>query len=125
MAGTGPFADGRTRRRLTGGRVRSPGVSQPHPPTGSALIRDIALYTLARLAMIAALTGLLVLAGVPLLIALLLALVVALPLSLVTLRGLRARMNAGLRAAGAQRRAERERLRAQLRGEQPPEQGRS
>lgn len=96
----------------------------PEPPTGSALIRDVALYTLARLALIGLLTALLVLAGVPLLIALLLSLVVALPLSLVLLPGLRARMNAGLRAAGARRRSERERLRAELRGEQPPEDGR-
>lgn len=95
----------------------------PEPPAGSTLIRDVALYTLARLAMIGLLTGLVVLAGVPLLIALLLSLVVALPLSLVLLPGLRARMNAGFRAAGARRRAERERLRAQLRGEQPPEDG--
>lgn len=98
-------------------------VSQrvPDPPTGSALIRDIALYTLARLAMIGLLTALLVLAGVPLLVALLLSLVVALPLSLVLLPGLRTRVNAGLNAAGARRSAERERLRAQLRGERPPD----
>lgn len=96
----------------------------PDPPTGSALVRDVALYTLARLAMIGLLTVLLVLAGVPLVVALLLSLVVALPLSLVLLPQLRNRMNAGLRAAGARRRAERDRLRARLRGEQPPEDGR-
>lgn len=95
----------------------------PNPPTGPSLARDVALYTLARLALVALLTSLLVLAGVPLLVALLLSLVVALPLSLVVLSGLRTRMNAGLRAAGARRRAERDRLRAQLRGEQTPEDG--
>lgn len=99
--------------------------TQPEPPTGSALIRDIALYTLARLLLIGLLTALLVLVGVPLLIALLLSLVVALPLSLVLLPGLRARINAGLDAAGARRRAERGRLRAQLRGERPPDDGQS
>jgi hypothetical protein len=83
----------------------------------------VALYTLARLALIGLLTALLVLAGVPLLVALLLSLVVPLPLSLVLLPRLRNRMNAGLRAARARRRGERDRLRAQLRGEQPPEDG--
>jgi hypothetical protein len=100
-------------------------VSQlhPNPPTGATLVRDLALYTLARLALIGLLTALLVLAGVPLLVALLLSLVVALPLSLVLLARLRTRVNAGLRAAGGRRRAERDRLRAELRGERTPEDG--
>ncbi len=90
------------------------------PPTGSALIRDVALYSAARLALVAVLALLLVLARVPLLVAVLLALVVALPLSMVLLRSLRLRVNAGMAAAGARRRSERERLRNQLRGEQEP-----
>jgi hypothetical protein len=90
------------------------------PPTGTALARDVALYSAARLALVAVLALLLVLAGVPLLVSILLALVVALPLSMVLLRSLRVRVSAGLAAAGARRRAERDRLRSQLRGEQGP-----
>ncbi|MGH3978727.1 MAG: DUF4229 domain-containing protein [Pseudonocardiaceae bacterium] len=98
-------------------------MTEQHPgaPTGSTLVRDVTLYTLVRLALIAALALLLVLAGVPLLVALLLALVVALPLSLVLFGGLRARVSAGLRAVAQRRRAERDRLRAQLRGDEPAE----
>jgi hypothetical protein len=88
------------------------------PPSGSALARDVALYSGARLALVAVLALLLVLAGVPLLVAVLLALVVALPLSMVLLRSLRVRVNAGIAAAGQRRRSERDRLRTELRGEQ-------
>jgi hypothetical protein len=42
---------------------------------------------------------------------------VALPLSMVLLGPLRARVTAGLAVVGARRRAERDRLRRQLRGE--------
>ncbi|MDQ4020090.1 MAG: DUF4229 domain-containing protein [Actinomycetota bacterium] len=90
------------------------------PLSGSALARDVALYSAARLALVAVLALILVLAGVPLLVAVLLALVVALPLSMVLLRSLRIRVNVGMAAAGARRRAERGRLRNQLRGEQDP-----
>lgn len=88
------------------------------PLSGSALVRDVALYSAARLALVAVLALILVLAGVPLLVAVLLALVVALPLSMVLLRSLRIRVNTGMAAAGARRRSERDRLRNQLRGEQ-------
>ncbi len=88
------------------------------PPTGAALVRDVALYSAARLALVAVMALLLVLAGVPLLVAILLALVVALPLSMVLLRSLRVRVNAGMAEAGERRRTERDRLRNQLRGEQ-------
>lgn len=89
------------------------------PPRRSTLARDIALYSAARLALVTVMALLLVLAGVPLLVAILLALVVALPLSMVLLRSLRVRVSAGMAAAGARRRLERDRLRNQLRGEQP------
>ena len=91
-------------------------VVAPHiPPTGTTLARDVALYTAARLAMVAVITSLLVFAGIPLLVSILIALVVALPLSMLMLGSLRARVNAGLATAGARRRAERDRLRRQLR----------
>ncbi len=83
------------------------------PPTGSTLARDLVLYTMARLAMVAAMALVLVLAGVPLLVSMLLALVVALPLSMVLLGSLRARVTAGLAVVGERRRA----VRRQLRGD--------
>jgi hypothetical protein len=92
-------------------------VAPQTPPTGSTLARDVALYTVARLAMVAAMALILVLAGVPLLVSILLALVVALPLSIVLLGSLRARVNTGLAVVGERRRAERDRLRRQLRGD--------
>lgn len=88
------------------------------PPTGSALVRDVVLYTVARLAMVVAAALLLVLAGVPVLVSILLALVVALPLSMLLLGSLRTRVNAGLAMWGARRRAERDQLRRQLRGDE-------
>ncbi|HEX2297292.1 MAG TPA: DUF4229 domain-containing protein, partial [Pseudonocardiaceae bacterium] len=83
---------------------------------GSSLARDLTLYTAARMGLVAVVASLLVLAGVPLLVAILLSLVLVLPLSLVLFRPLRTRVAAGLQEAGERRRAERDRLRAQLRG---------
>lgn len=88
------------------------------PSSRSTLIRDVALYSAARLALVLVIAELLVLAGVPLLVAVLLAMVVALPLSMLLLGSLRSRVNAGLAVVGDRRRAERERLRRQLRGEE-------
>jgi hypothetical protein len=76
----------------------------------------VAFYSAARLALVAVTAFLLLLAGVPLLVSLLIAVVVALPLSIVLLGSLRARVNAGLAMVGARRRAERNRLRRELRG---------
>ena len=99
--------------------LSSTAVATPEtPPTGSALVRDVALYTVARLAMVVVAALLLVLAGVPVLVSILLALVVALPLSMLLLGSLRTRVNAGLAMRGARRRAERDRLRRQLRGDE-------
>ena len=88
------------------------------PPRCPGLARDVALYSAARLALVAVMALLLLLAGVPLLVSLLLAVVVALPLSMVLLSSLRARVNAGLAVVGARHRAERDQLRRQLRGEE-------
>ncbi|MFE2757151.1 DUF4229 domain-containing protein [Actinosynnema sp. NPDC059335] len=79
--------------------------------------RDVTLYICARLGMVAAVTALLVLVNVPLLVALAVGVVVALPLSLFVFSGLRARVAQGLEVKQAARRAEREKLRAQLRGD--------
>jgi hypothetical protein len=93
-------------------------VAPQIPPTGPALARDLLFYSAARLALVSVTALLLVFAGVPLLVSILLAVVVALPLSMVLLGSLRVRVNAGLAAVSQRRRAERDRLRQQLRGEE-------
>lgn len=76
-----------------------------------------AAYTAARLGLLAAVTAVLVLAGVPLLVAAMIAVVVSLSLSFVLFRGLRARLGAAVLESRSRRDAERARLRASLRGE--------
>ena len=88
-----------------------------------SLVGPLVAYTLARLCLVGAVTGLLVLAGVPLVLAVLIGLVAALPLSMLLLRGLRKRMDAGLAVVREQRSAQREVLRARLRGDSPGESG--
>ncbi len=83
------------------------------------LARDLTLYTLGRLVLIAVVTGLLVLFDVPLLVALAVAIVVGFPLGLLVFRGLNQRVTAALAERGKDRTAARERLRAELRGESP------
>ncbi|MHA6792567.1 DUF4229 domain-containing protein [Pseudonocardia bannensis] len=98
----------------------------PSGPSGAVvgeqpgLAATLALYTLARLGLLAVIAGFLVLAGVPLLLALLLGLIVALPLSLLLFRGMRARLDGAIAAAGRRRAAERAALRARLRGDERP-----
>ncbi|MGH3620452.1 MAG: DUF4229 domain-containing protein [Sciscionella sp.] len=86
-------------------------------PASGSLLRDLTLYTLARLGLVAVVACLLVLSRVPLLIAVAVALVVGFPLALLLFRRLNARVATGLARHGAAREAERARLRAQLRGE--------
>jgi membrane protein implicated in regulation of membrane protease activity len=81
------------------------------------LAATVALYTAARVALVAFITALLMVAGVPFVIALLVALIVALPLSMVLFRGLRVRLDSALATARERRSREREALRARLRGD--------
>lgn len=81
------------------------------------LAATVGLYTLARLGLLAVVAALLLVAGVPLVIAVLVALIVALPLSMVLFRGLRGRLDAALADARERRSQEREALRARLRGD--------
>jgi uncharacterized protein DUF4229 len=83
------------------------------------LAATVALYTLARLGLLALIAALLLMAGTPLVIALLVALIVALPLSMFVFRGLRTRLDVALATARARRGEERTALRARLRGEEP------
>ncbi|WP_245777533.1 DUF4229 domain-containing protein [Lentzea xinjiangensis] len=84
------------------------------------LARDVTLYVLARLGLVAAVTGALLLFKVPLLPALAVGVVVALPASLFLFKGLRQRVATGLNARQAVRRAERDKLRSELRGDEGP-----
>jgi len=92
-------------------------VAPQNSSTGRTLARDIALYSVARLALVTAAALLLFLAGVPLLVSALLAMVLALPLSMVLLGRLRGRVNTGLAVVAARRKAQRDRLREQLHGD--------
>jgi hypothetical protein len=83
--------------------------------------RDLALYTLARIGLVAAVVVVLLLFDVPLLVSLAIALVVGFPASLLLFRGLNRRVTTGLAERGAVRQVERERLRAQLRGDESPD----
>jgi hypothetical protein len=82
--------------------------------------RDLALYTLARFALVAAVAVVLILVNVPLLVSVAVGLVAGVPLSMVVLRGWHQRVSRGLAARGLARRAARDRLRAELRGEHAP-----
>jgi hypothetical protein len=87
----------------------------------STLARDLTLYTLGRLALVGAVTVVLVLFDVPLLVAVTVAVVVGFPLGLLVFRGLNSRVTASLAERGTQRAATRERLRAELRGDEVDE----
>jgi hypothetical protein len=80
----------------------------------------VTLYVLARLGLVAVVTSALMLFKVPLLPALAVGVVVALPASLFLFKGLRQRVAAGLNEKQAVRQAERDKLRAELRGDEGP-----
>lgn len=85
--------------------------------TPVSLARDLTLYSLARLALIGAVTVVLVLFDVPLLVAVAVAIVVGFPLGLLVFRGLNNRVTAALAERGAERAETRDRLRRELRGD--------
>jgi hypothetical protein len=106
-------------RRRTLGTMSAPAGPDrdTRPSEGPGIAAVFALYSLARLGLVALVAGLLLLAGTPLVIALLVALVVALPLSMLLFRGLRSRLDEALASARARRGVERAALRARLRGD--------
>lgn len=91
-----------------------------------ALARNVLVYTGARLllvaAIVAAMLGIakLVQVDIPLIVALAVAIIIQLPVSHVALAGLRRTLTADMEIVGARRRADKEQLRAQLRGEDGP-----
>lgn len=91
--------------------------------TTGTLVRDVALYSVARLALVVVLALLILYVPrafgveIPLLIAALFAVLIALPLSLVLFASLRRRVNESIAAVDERRRAAREDLENRLRGE--------
>lgn len=79
--------------------------------------RDIALYTAARVGIVVVIAAVLVLVKIPLLVALAVAVVAAFPLSMLLLKGLNQRVAAAMAERGEARRTERDKLRAELRGD--------
>ena len=99
--------------------------NQPAPNTGR-MIRDVVLYTLARLILVVALTAVIFYAAhligiteFPLIVAMLFAIVISLPLGMWLLAPLRRRATAGIAEIDERRRADREQLQARLRGDKP------
>lgn len=90
--------------------------------TGS-LVRDVALYSLARLGLVVVLALVILYVPrvfgveIPFLVAALFAVLIALPLSLVLFKSLRRRVNEGIAAVDERRRTDREDLENRLRGE--------
>lgn len=101
---------------------RSDGTSRSASGTGS-LVRDVALYSLARLGLVVVLALVILYiprafgVEIPLLVAALFAVLIALPLSLVLFKSLRRRVNEGIAAVDERRRTDREDLENRLRGE--------
>jgi hypothetical protein len=93
----------------------APGESQELPP----LAGPLTLYVLARIVLILVVAGALAMFEVPLFLGLAVGVVLALPLSLLFLGELNHRVSAALAARSAVRKAEQERLRSRLRGDEP------
>ncbi|WP_327110405.1 DUF4229 domain-containing protein [Nocardia sp. NBC_01730] len=98
---------------------------------GRRLARNLALYSLARLALVVVLTAVILLAArlvsvdIPLLVAALFALIIAMPLSLTLFKRLRAKVNEDIALVDERRRRDKAQLRARLRGENPEDTGAS
>jgi hypothetical protein len=96
-------------------------TAQVLPEVPPHIGRDLALYVLARFALVVAVALVLALVNVPLLVSIAVGLVAGLPLSMVLLRGWHQKIARGLAARGMARRAARDQLRAELRGEGVPD----
>lgn len=111
---------------------RTPASGRPGPPAGrpdtptptrparngTGLAGPLLVYTVLRVGLIAVITALLM-PFMPFIVALMFAIIVQLPLSWLLFAGPRRRVNEAMAVSSAHRRAERERLRAALAGENP------
>ena len=100
----------------TGARIGDGAVTGAGP---SHLFRYLAVYSVLRLLLVAALTAVLAF-FMPLIVALLFAIIVQLPLAWLLFAGPRRRVNDAMAKASAHRRAERARLQSALTGEVDP-----
>lgn len=93
---------------------------------GPRMVLDVAVYAVARLLLVAVIAGVIYALGgllvdeFPLVVALLFAIVVALPLGIWLFAPLRRRATASIAVFDERRRAERDQLRARLRGDDAP-----
>lgn len=95
------------------------------PDTGATgrMLRDVGVYTSARLVLVVALTAAIFFGArlfnvaVPLVVSMLFGIIIALPLGIWLLAPLRRRATAGIAAVDERRRGEREQLQARLRGD--------
>ncbi|GAB2646100.1 hypothetical protein GCM10027088_23930 [Nocardia goodfellowii] len=123
-------AMGRDRGRATASHTLADVSDATQPDRASAqqtpnkrLVRNLALYTLARLVLVAVITAVIVLVAklvkveIPIVVAALFALIIAMPLSLTLFKKLRTRVNEDIAQVDAKRRADKAQLRARLRGE--------
>ncbi|MFD4457136.1 DUF4229 domain-containing protein [Nocardia sp. NPDC058480] len=101
----------------------SEATGQQGSGAGKRLVRNLALYTLARLGLVVAIAALIVgiakLVGVdvPVIVAALFALLVAMPLSLTLFKKLRVKVNEDIAVVDSRRRQDKAQLRARLRGD--------
>ena len=80
-------------------------VQEAAPAAETHLARDIALYTLARLALLLAVTAVITACGVPLLVAAAVSVVVVMPVSMLVFGGLRRRVATGMAERAAERKS--------------------
>jgi Zn-dependent membrane protease YugP len=91
---------------------------------GRRLARNLALYTVARLLLVAVIAAVILGVGrllkvdIPLIVALLFGVLIALPVSMVAFKRLRTRVNESIAAVDEKRRTDKAQLRARLRGEE-------
>ncbi|CAM2841273.1 DUF4229 domain-containing protein [Prescottella defluvii] len=110
-------AQNRPEKASEQGAGTGPAVTTGH------LVRDVALYSVARLGLVVVLAAVILLGGnligveVPFIVAALFAVLIALPLSLVLFSKMRKRVNEDIASVDARRRADKADLHAKLRGE--------
>ncbi|MFD3508996.1 DUF4229 domain-containing protein [Nocardia sp. NPDC058666] len=101
----------------------SEATGQQGSGAGKRLVRNLALYTLARIGLVVVIAALIVgiakVIGVdvPIIVAALFALLVAMPLSLTLFKKLRVKVNEDIAVVDARRRQDKAQLRARLRGD--------
>ncbi|WP_280234172.1 DUF4229 domain-containing protein [Nocardia cyriacigeorgica] len=110
-------------------RPEGASARQTSGSAGGRLARNLGLYTVARLGLVAVITAVIMLAAklidvqIPLVVAALFALIIAMPLSLVLFKGLRTKVNEDIAVVDERRRQDKAQLRARLRGDEPGDEG--